>query len=476
MASPMAVGGGDVTSVPALCLTLVLLWSLLQWTAPWWLPGLAKRYPESPDQMRWIDRSLTLVPALLLIIAALALSRAHLAYDLTYAHVAAYGDPDLPSWKRLLVTPFYSEGSLWFSAAVVFSVAQVVMEGRTGRGSLLDVDGDGGLRQYALRWNGWLWPIILLGFISSDVFAVHSETQTVTGEAVGHSAVLFTCAGAVLLAAWINVVGRFSRSTLTGVGEQRSVLVSGGIASALLLTATLPGRSAGMDSVPGYEHIALGVPELLMVTSLVVAFVGYPLYLSLLARVHAARVQASGRRFLGLASTFGHTFVFCWLSGTFLLEPLPSVSGWHSAMWQAFTLLLPLALFGLLGTLLPLTGLDARPRPEAWGFNLGMALSLPFLTMHEPLTALLAPGLFAAITTTPLLATHPEQRTELPRQTRAVESVLIITTSVAALITLHMGLESTKWLFAGILLLTSQALFVHISCNPTVEAGKIGEE
>ena len=473
----MAVGGGDVTSVPAICLTLVLLWSLLQWTAPWWLPGLAKRYPESPDQMRWIDRALTLVPALLLVIAALDLSRAHLAYDLTYAHVAAYGDPVLPSWKRLLVTPFFAEGSLWFSAAVVFSVTQVVLEGRSGRGSLLDVDGDGeGLRQYALRWNGWLWPILLLGFISSDAFAVHSESQMVTDEAVGHSAGLFICAGALLMAVWINAVGRVSSSTLTGVGEQLPVVVSGGIASALLLTAALPERSAAMDWAAGSEQIALGIPDLLLVTSLVIAFVGYPLFLSLLARVHAARGQASGRRFLGLARTFGHTLVFCWLSGTFLLEPLPSISGWHSAMWGAFTLLLPLALFGLLGTLLPLAGLDARPRPEAWGFNLGMALSLPFLTMHEPLTALLAPGLFAAITTTPLLATHPEQRTELPRQTRAIESVLIITTSVAALITLHMGLESTKWLFAGILLLTSQALFSHLACGPTSEASGVGEE
>ncbi len=472
----MAVGGGDVTSVPALCLTLVLLWSLLQWTAPWWLTGLAKRHPESSDQMGWIDRALTLVPALLLIIAALDLSRAHLAYDLTYSHVAAYGDPDLPSWKRLLVTPFYSEDSLWFSAAVVFSITQVILEGTNGRGNLFDVDGDGGLRQNTLRWNGWLWPIILLGFIASDVFAVHSEPQIATGEGAGYSAVLFACAGALLVAVWINAVGRFTHSTLTGIGEQRPVLVSGVIASALLLIANLPDRSAGMDLVLGSEQIALGVPELLLVTSLVITFVGYPVFLSILARVHAARGQAPGRRFLGLARTFGHTLVFCWLSGTFLLEPLPSVSGWHSAMWEAFTLSLPLAFFGLLGTLLPLTGLDARPRPEAWGFNFGMALSLPFLTIHEPLTALLVPGLFAAMTTMPLLATHPERRPDLPLQTRAIESVVIITTSVAALITLNMGLASTKWLFAGILLLTSQVLFVHLSCRPTPKASGVGEE
>ena len=131
----MAVGGGDVNSVPALCLTLVLLWSLLQWTAPWWLPGLAERHPESPDQMRWFDRALTLVPALLLIIAALDLSRAHLAYDLTYAHVAAYGDADLPSWKRLLVTPFYSEGSLWFSATAIRNLLSVSQRTRSCRSS-----------------------------------------------------------------------------------------------------------------------------------------------------------------------------------------------------------------------------------------------------------------------------------------------------------------------------------------------------
>ena len=80
------------------------------------------------------------------------------------------------------------------------------------------------------------------------------------------------------------------------------------------------------------------------------------------------------------------------------------------------------------------------------------------------------------MTTTPLLATHPEQRSELLRQTRAIESMVIISTSVAALIALHMGLESTKWLFAGILLLTSQALFAHLACRPTPEVSGVGEE
>ena len=49
-------------------------------------------------------------------------------------------------------------------------------------------------------------------------------------------------------------------------------------------------------------------------------------------------------------------------------------------------------------------------------------------------------------------------------------------TSVAALIALHMGLESTKWLFAGILLLTSQALFAHLACRPTPAVSGVGEE
>jgi hypothetical protein len=79
----MAVGGGDAFSLPATLLTIILLWSFLQWSAPWWLPELARRHPEREQVWKRLDQSLTQVPALLILIAGLDLLRAYLASDHT---------------------------------------------------------------------------------------------------------------------------------------------------------------------------------------------------------------------------------------------------------------------------------------------------------------------------------------------------------------------------------------------------------
>ena len=42
----MAVGSGDAFSLPATLLTVILLWSFFQWSAPLWLPGLAEKNPD----------------------------------------------------------------------------------------------------------------------------------------------------------------------------------------------------------------------------------------------------------------------------------------------------------------------------------------------------------------------------------------------------------------------------------------------
>jgi hypothetical protein len=99
--------------------------------------------------------------------------------------------------------------------------------------------------------------------------------------------------------------------------------------------------------------------------------------------------------------------------------------------------MLPLAIFGFVGTLLPIMGLDSRPRPEVWGFFLVMSLAIPFLTIREPLTLVLIPGLFMSMTTLPLLATHPELRPNLPIQRRGLESFVVIGLTITALWGFH---------------------------------------
>ena len=66
-----------------------------------------------------------------------------------------------------------------------------------------------------------------------------------------------------------------------------------------------------------------------------------------------------------------------------------------------------------------------------------MSLAIPFLTIREPLTGVLVPGLYMSMTTLPLLATHPEQRPNLAIQRRGIESAVLIGLTITALIAIH---------------------------------------
>ena len=87
----MAVGGGDAFSLPATLLTVILLWSFLQWSAPLWLPGMSEKYPDKAKFLRNFDRSLTILPVVLVLLVVLTLFRAHFVQDFTHGHVVNFG-------------------------------------------------------------------------------------------------------------------------------------------------------------------------------------------------------------------------------------------------------------------------------------------------------------------------------------------------------------------------------------------------
>jgi hypothetical protein len=415
----MAVGEGDAFSLPATLMTIVLLWSFLQWTAPWWLPELFRRYPESEQRWRGFDRALTLVPFLLIFFAGVDLLKAALTTDQTYS---------------FLNQP---EQVIWFAMIFCFALSSAMLEHFFFKWSLFDEGGDeddSALRSSALRWQGLLWPLLLFGFLSSDLFAVYSAPLPHDPSSViDYGTALFPALAGFALAGWVFLSAQSSQRQLRGESDSPHLTIAGIIALIPILAA------AGVMPMGGEwqnfsESVVLGNESMFaLATSLFILILAWPNFLNLLTRVHEKRGQAKGRRFLGLTRIFGHTLLFTWASGVLLLEPLPNIAGWHSAMWLSFTLTLPLALAGLLGALLPLAGLDDRPRAEAWGFLFAITLTLQFLTIREPLTATLVPGLAVSMMALPLLATHPEKRPDLPLTRRGIESAVLIALSVLAL-------------------------------------------
>lgn len=432
----MAVGGGDAFSLSATLLTVILLWSFLQWSAPLWLPGMIEKHPDKVKFYHGFERSLTLLPVVLVLLVVIALFRAHFTQDLTHGHVINFGISSSLSWQQMLHGPMNTVGSPWLGIIILFAITTLVKECfGNSRYSLFDEHG-ADLRARVLRWHGFLWPLMLIGFIPSDAFAVYTEPQTFIGSQIAplQTSITLMFAG-VGLGIWPYAVANYSQSGDMKKGDS-FLLASITAVLALFFLAMENLSSRRVDEFD--ELIALGeMAEFSLTLSLVVLLLGWPIFLMLLTKVHEKRGIAKGRRWLSLTRTLIHTLILIWVSGAVILEPLPHINSWSSAFWLSLTLMLPLAIFGVVGTLLPIVGLDSRPRPEVWGFFLVMSLSIPFLTIREPLTAVLVPGLFMSMTTLPLLATHPELRPNLPIQIKVIESAILIGLTITALWGFH---------------------------------------
>lgn len=421
-------------------LTLILLWSFVQWTAPWWLPEVARRYGDMEKHLITMDRTLTIIPVILVSIVIYDLASAHHSQDLTYAHVAQYGVESSSTLSRMVHGAFGPDSFPWIQVIFLFVLTTFVSEqvrwSKKEFDSLLGEGESGARRAEVLRWHGFIWLVILIGLIPSDTFAVYTEPQPFIGVDPSGATEVSRIVAGVSLGVWPPLIARFSQNGDHSKALFLSLILP--ISLCLLATQGLGGPSAP----PLSELLSLGkADDLATVLALTPLFLAWPLFLSMMERVHTERGMAKGRRWLGLQRTLGHTLGVTWIGGAVILQTLPHIDGWGSAFWLSLTLTVPLAAVGLLGTILPMAGLDSRPRPEVWGFNLLIILTLPLLTIREPLTLVLVPGLFMSMTTLPLLATHPEKRGDLSVPRRIVESAVVFALTTTAFVSFHYGVQ-----------------------------------
>ncbi|MDP7311807.1 MAG: hypothetical protein QF831_00060 [Candidatus Thalassarchaeaceae archaeon] len=474
----MAVGGGDAFSLSATLLTIILLWSLLQWTAPWWLRELSRSQSADIEKFRLLDRMLTLLPLILLGIVMIDLIWSHYTLDLTRAHVANYGGENFSVWQRIQASLF-SEDAPWLAIPLFFSLSSIICEYWCGfDNSLFDGEIKANQRATTLRLHGLLWPFMLLAFMSSNSFAVYSQPLSI-GEAtlLSPSNAIFLFISGSSMAVWVHLTSRLAQQNIDILKQINQVVLVGILTLAPLLAfqGVLPKSG---EWLLFSQSVALGnEATLALCASLAILLLGWPFFIFLLTRVHATRGQARERRWIGLLHIFCHTFFFTLLSGIIILEPLPNISSLSSAIWLSLTLMLPLAVAGLLGSLLPMAGLDARPRPEAWGFFLGMTVVIPFFTIREPLTAALVPGLFVSMAALPLLATHTEKRSNLSIRRRGFESATLLILSFLALYGFHLAMEGSYFGFiAGVLATIVVPTSALVFAKPIGKISEFGEE
>jgi hypothetical protein len=181
-------------------------------------------------------------------------------------------------------------------------------------------------------------------------------------------------------------------------------------------------------------------------------------------------------RWIGLVTTFGIGFGLLLISGTLLIANLPGVKTTGDSLWITTGLLIPLLLAGFVGALLPLAGFDADPRPEAWGFGLGISVALPFLIISETDALYLLPGWLLAVSCMTLLAMHSEGRDERSLGLGLVHLGAIAIIASLAMWALHSDMDSLAAIpMTGVLSLLLMPAAILLICRNS-ESDSIEEE
>ena len=76
---------------------------------------------------------------------------------------------------------------------------------------------------------------------------------------------------------------------------------------------------------------------------------------------------------------------------------VPRIGTGHGSIAVALWLTVAVTAIGLCGMLLPLLGFDAHPRPEAWGWRLGLAVSPMILCLQTDLAGHVSLGILRAL-------------------------------------------------------------------------------
>ncbi len=101
----------------------------------------------------------------------------------------------------------------------------------------------------------------------------------------------------------------------------------------------------------------------------------------------------------GKALSFGIGGGIIWMfsSTALLLNNVDRIGDGAGLFIVTMWIIAGICFFGLLGLLLPLIGLDARARPEAWGWRIGLIIAVPLLSLYSELMIYALPGVWGAL-------------------------------------------------------------------------------
>lgn len=291
------------------------------------------------------------------------------------------------------------------------------------------------------RWGGWLWFLMLYGLMPDNPFPVGSGTSSGGIELGGLGSTiamwfamlmfgLMTGIGVLQLALLMERADRFHDSKYfpNNIGWYLSIPLS-----SLLVVMFLLGTLETYDPLSALLLDPIFSKRVAFLFALSIIFI----YGATALKAHILseqRLRVGSERWKGMAWGIGHHVAIVWISTILIVRQLPNVGDNLGAVWLGTSLVIPGFIAGLLGMLLPIAGLDDRPRPEYWGFRLFQALALPFVVAWMPLAILTAPGILIGVTMAAIIApicednprTKPKFRKDAITLIIAVDTIFLL--------------------------------------------------
>jgi hypothetical protein len=109
------------------------------------------------------------------------------------------------------------------------------------------------------------------------------------------------------------------------------------------------------------------------------------------------RLGSGKGRGKALSFGIGSGIIWMFISTALLLTNVDRIGDGAGLFIMTTWIIAGICAFGLLGLLLPLIGLDARARPEAWGWRIGLILAVPLLSIYSELMIYALPGVWGAL-------------------------------------------------------------------------------
>ncbi len=327
--------------------------------------------PLSLIENQWMPKWSIRIPLFLTTLAVIFRILAFFSGDLSDAHVVGYLPADSTGFSRILHI-FDGPDGLMLGLLWGYTIGIAISNSN----------------RISRRWYTLCWLSLLLFGIDSSAFSNIAQSNLIVAPSVlDANSLLYPFLGITLSAIIIPTYVEFDNSS--------TLRIIAAISCAILLF--------DVSSEPiAWMFICLFVHQLSS------------------NRIHELRGVAARRRWLGLLVVFSFSIVFL-ISAVYwmLLQDNPEL------IWSSRYALGWIILCGCIGSLMPLAGFDSKPRPEVWGFLIGIILAPAILPNTQLIEVTLLPILLLSISI-PIVATLPEYHRKLTQKKGLVEGTSII--------------------------------------------------